>query len=220
MPLVFPPLYAIVDAEVAGRHGWTVPGLARAYLHGGARLLQVRAKTWGSGAFLAAVEEVMAEAGTHGALVIVNDRADVAVLAGADGVHVGQEDLRVHEVRRAFPAVRLIGLSTHTTEQVDAAVVGREASYLAVGPVYGTRTKDTGYGAVGLELVRYARASVAAATLEAGHPIVAIGGITLERAPEVLAAGATAVAVISDLLATGDPEARVRAYMELGTRVQ
>jgi len=216
---VIPALYAIVDAEVAGRHGWTVPALARAYLHGGARLIQVRAKKWGSAALLAAVEEVLTDARTYDALVIVNDRADIAALAGADGVHVGQEDLRIREIRRAFPDVRLVGLSTHTTSQVDAAV-GQQAGYIAVGPVFGTRTKDTGYDAVGLDLVRYGRAAVGATAGAGVSPagaspsLVAIGGITLERAPEVLAAGASSVAIISDLLATGDPVTRVRAYVE------
>jgi uncharacterized protein YggU (UPF0235/DUF167 family) len=94
---VLPRLYAIVDAAAAGRYGWTVPALARACLHGGARLLQVRAKQSGSAAFLAMVEEVRADARACGALLIVNDRADIAALASADGVHVGQEDLRVAE---------------------------------------------------------------------------------------------------------------------------
>jgi thiamine-phosphate pyrophosphorylase len=204
---VLPTLYAIVDAAVARQFGWTVPGLARACMQGGARLVQVRAKDVGSGAFLAMVREVLDDARACGALVVVNDRADIAALAGADGVHVGQEDLRVTEVRRAFSALRVVGLSTHTMEQVDAAA-GGEATYVAVGPVYGTGTKNTGYDAVGLELVRYARA-----VLGASRPLVAIGGVTLERAPGVLAAGASSVAVISDLLATGDPEARVRDYL-------
>jgi thiamine-phosphate pyrophosphorylase len=204
----FPRLYAIVDADVAARFGWSVPELARACLRGGARLLQVRAKQAGSAAFVAMSEAVVADARAHGALVIVNDRADVAAIAGADGVHVGQEDLRVADVRRAFRGLRLVGVSTHTPDQVHAAA-GQAAAYVAVGPVYGTRTKDTGYEAVGLDLVRYARD-----VLGGAPPIVAIGGITLDRAPEVLAAGASSVAVISDLFATGDPEDRVRAYVE------
>jgi thiamine-phosphate pyrophosphorylase len=100
-----------------------------------------------------------------------------------------------------------VGLSTHTLDQVGAAA-GEPVSYIAVGPVFGTATKDTGYTPVGL-------AMVAAAAARAGAlPIVAIGGIDLERAPAVLAAGAASVAVISDLL-TPDPSARTRAYMEL-----
>jgi thiamine-phosphate pyrophosphorylase len=203
---VLPPLYAIVDAEVSRGSGWSVAELARACLRGGARLVQLRAKPAGSAELLSLARQLVRDARAFDARVIVNDRADVAVLAGAAGVHVGQEDLRVAEVRAAFPAIRLVGLSTHTTSQVDASAA-EAASYVAVGPVYGTATKETGYAAVGLDLIRYALARTA-------RPLVAIGGITLERAPEVLAAGATSVAVISDLLATGDPESRVRAYLD------
>jgi thiamine-phosphate pyrophosphorylase len=208
---VFPRLYAIVDADVAARFNWTVPDLARAYLRGGARLLQVRAKQAGSALFLRMCRAVVADARTHGALVVVNDRADIAALAGADGVHVGQGDLPVEDVRQVFAGLDLVGLSTHTASQVDAAAFGT-ASYVAVGPIYGTGTKDTGYDAVGLDLVRHALDAVA--RVGQVRPVVAIGGVTLDRAPELLAAGASSVAVISDLLAAGDPEARVRAYVE------
>jgi thiamine-phosphate pyrophosphorylase len=211
--MFFPPLYAIVDADVAARCGWTVRDLARACLQGGARLLQIRAKHAGSGSLLDMCEQVVADARASGAVVIVNDRADVAALAGADGVHLGQDDLPVADVRRTFPGVRLVGLSTHAPSQV-AAAVAQAASYIAVGPVFGTATKDTGYRAVGLDLVRQARQTVVDADPDGPRPVVAIGGITLERAPRVIAAGAASVAVISDLLSTGDPEARVRAYVE------
>ena len=140
------------------------------------------------------------------ASVIVNDRADVARMAGAAGVHVGQEDITARDARRIVGPEAVVGLSTHTLQQVEAGA-SEPVSYMAVGPVFGTSTKDTGYTAVGLELV-------AAAAARAGAvPIVAIGGIDLERAPAVLAAGAASVAVISDLL-TQDPIGRVRAYME------
>jgi thiamine-phosphate pyrophosphorylase len=138
----------------------------------------------------------------------VNDRADIARLASATGVHVGQDDLAARDVRRIVGDAAIVGLSTHTPEQMDAAV--REpVSYVAVGPVFGTSSKHTGYDAIGLEAVRDAARRAAAANL----PLVAIGGVTVERAPEVITAGAASVAVISDLLATGDPEARVRAYV-------
>jgi thiamine-phosphate pyrophosphorylase len=157
-------------------------------------------------------EQVVAEARPFGAIVLVNDRADLAALSGADGVHVGQDDLRVEDVRRAFPSLGWVGLSTHTPAQI-AAAAATPASYVAVGPVFGTSTKDTGYDAVGLALVGEGRRAVDAAA-GAPRPVVAIGGITLERAPAVLAAGADSVAVISDILSTGDPEARVRAYLD------
>jgi thiamine-phosphate pyrophosphorylase len=142
---------------------------------------------------------------------VVNDRADIARLAGADGVHVGQEDLSPAAARTILGADLIVGFSTHTGTQVDAAVL-LPVSYIAVGPVFGTATKDTGYASVGLDFVKYARAAMARATY--ARDLVAIGGITLDRAASVIEAGASAVAVISDVLATGDPESRVRAYLE------
>ncbi len=152
---------------------------------------------------------MVARAHAAGALVIVNDRPDLARLAGADGVHVGQDDLAVDEVRRILGGEAIVGLSTHDAAQVDAAA-GTSASYVAVGPIYGTATKETGYSARGLDLVRHAARTLGGG---AGTPVVAIGGITLDRAPEVLAAGAASVAVISDLL-RGDPELAVRTFRE------
>ncbi len=200
-----PPLYAILDATVARARGWEPASLARAFLAGGARLVQVRAKDLPSGAFLELCQTVVGMAAPLGAAVIVNDRADLARLAGAAGAHVGQDDLPAAAVRSLLGAGAIVGLSTHDEAQIAAGARG-DASYLAVGPVFGTTTKETGVEAVGLDLVRHAVAH------GGGKPVVAIGGITLERAAEVVAAGASA-AVISDLLAAGDPEARVRDYV-------
>jgi len=144
-----------------------------------------------------------------GATFIVNDRADIARLAGADGVHVGQDDLTPVAVRRIVGDRAIVGVSTHTVEQLDAALREPVISYVAIGPVFGTPTKDTGYAALGLSRVRDAAARATAA----GVPLVAIGGITLDRAADVIGAGAASVAVIGDLLATGDPEGRVRDYL-------
>ncbi len=135
---------------------------------------------------------------------------DLAKLSGAAGVHVGQDDLPPAEARALLGPDAVIGYSTHSVAQI-AAALQQPISYVAVGPVFGTRTKDTGYEAVGLDLVRAARAAAGAT------PVVAIGGITLDRAQDVLDAGATSVAVISDLLAGGDPAARVASYNRLAT---
>ena len=178
--------------------------VASAFLRGGARLLQIRQKSGGSADWLAIVRHAVTEGRPLGARVIVNDRADLAAIAGADGVHVGQDDLPVPDVRRIAGEDALVGLSTHTAAQVDAARQ-QGVGYIAVGPIFRTATKDTGYDPRGLELARYAAGT--------GTPTVAIGGITVQRAPEVLAAGVSSVAVISDLLSTGDPEARVRDYL-------
>jgi thiamine-phosphate pyrophosphorylase len=192
---------------VAAHAGWTPPDLARAYLDGGARLLQIRAKQMPSGTFLDLCDVIVRMAVPYGAAVIVNDRADLAVMANAHGVHVGQEDLAPAHARRLVGPDRIVGFSTHSVPQVEAAI--REPiSYVAVGPVFGTTTKDTGYSAVGLELVS------AAARLAKGVPVVAIGGITIDTAESVLQAGATSVAVIGDLLTQGNPRGRVAAYLQ------
>lgn len=206
------PLYCILDTALAIAHGHEPVDLARRFFEGGARLLQLRAKDAASGQLLAWADDICAAARSCGARVIVNDRADIALMAGADGVHVGQADLPPAAVRRAAAGKPLqIGLSTHTPAQI-AAAARAPVDYIAIGPVFGTATKDTGYEPVGLGMVKEAvRGSM-------GRPVVAIGGMTLENAPSVLQAGASSVAVISDLLATGDPAERVREYLEaLGT---
>jgi thiamine-phosphate pyrophosphorylase len=207
--IVLPPLYAIVDADIAARAGMSVPALARAYLAGGARFFQLRAKNATGREFLAWADEVAADVRRHDGLFVVNDRADIAALAGVRGVHVGQDDLPVEAVHRVIGPEAFVGLSTHTFQQIDEALK-QPIAYLAVGPVFGTRTKDTGYEAVGLDLVRHAAARAASA---GDIPVVAIGGITLASAPSVLAAGATSVAVITDLVSTGDPAARAAEFV-------
>ena len=203
-----PPLNAILDADVAARAGWTLFDLASACLNGGARFLQVRAKA-ASGAWLFdETSAIVALAHASGAIVIVNDRADIARLAGADGVHVGQNDLAPAAVRPIVGTERIVGVSTHTIEQIDAAVL-EPVDYVAVGPVFGTSTKLSAYEAVGLERVREAARKAHAR----GLPVVAIGGITIDRAADVIGAGAASVAVISDLLTGGNPEVRVREYV-------
>ncbi len=198
-----PRLYPIVDVSLCRARGLEPVTVAKAFLGAGARLIQVRDKESGSAAALALAERVVAAAAPLGARVVVNDRADIARLAGAAGVHVGQDDLPVETVSALLPPGAIVGTSTHTREQVDAAL-RTPATYVAVGPIYGTTTKDTGYEARGLDLVRYAAGR--------GRPIVAIGGVTVERAPELIAAGAASVAAISDLLA-GDPAERIARYL-------
>lgn len=187
--------------------GWAPRALLSAYLAGGARLIQLRAKLLDSRAFLSLATACAADARAAGAALLINDRVDIAVLAGAAGVHVGQDDLAPRDVRRLLGPDALIGYSTHTDAQIDDAL-SEPVSYLAIGPVFGTASKETGYAALGLEAVR--RAARRAAIQ--GMPVVAIGGITLETAPAVVAAGAQSVAVISDLL-TRQPDLRVREYL-------
>jgi thiamine-phosphate pyrophosphorylase len=194
---------------MARRAGWAARDLARAYLSGGARLLQLRAKTLESGPFLELTASIAEDVAAAGGRLIVNDRADIAVLARAAGVHVGQDDLHPRAVREIVGRDAIVGVSTHTVEQIIESL-GEPISYLAIGPVFSTATKDTGYAHVGLTLVERA-ASLAAAR----HvPVVAIGGITLDTAASVLAAGAVSLAIISDLLGA-DPEARTRQYLSV-----
>ncbi len=183
--------------------------VARAFLSAGAKLLQLRCKSWGSAAFLDLAEAVIDDANRAEAAVIVNDRADVAALSHAHGLHVGQDDLAPADARQVIGDEPLLGLSTHTPAQWQAAV-GEPVCYIAIGPVFGTGTKDTGYPAVGLDTVALA----ARAASNAGLPVVAIGGITRDNAVSVIDAGAVSVAVISDLL-DGDPEARCRALLRV-----
>lgn len=201
-----PPLYAVVDPEACARAGRDPHAVARAFAEAGVGLLQVRVKAAGAAALLRLTREVMALAPR--ARVIVNDRPDVARLAAAGGVHVGQDDLEVSDVRTIIGAESWVGLSTHTIGQARAALE-RPVHYIAIGPVFETTTKRTGHAAVGLNLVR----EVAEMSAPRGIPVVAIGGITVERAPSVIAAGASSVCVISDLL-KGDPGERALAFLQ------
>jgi thiamine-phosphate pyrophosphorylase len=170
--------------------------------------LQVRCKNMASGAFLDLTNHILEDAVAAGATLIVNDRADVARLSGAHGLHVGQADLMPADARALIGPDAILGLSTHTREQWESAV--REPiSYMAIGPAFGTGTKDTGYHAVGLGVIAEAASRAAAS----GLPTVAIGGITIDNARSVIDAGASSVAVISDLL-KGDPGSRCRAFIQ------
>jgi thiamine-phosphate pyrophosphorylase len=189
----------------AERAGWEPVELARAFLAGGARFLQLRAKALPSGTLLSLARDLAGLARDEGATLIVNDRADIARLAGAHGVHLGQDDLPVAAARTILGSAALIGKSTHTIDQL-AVAAAEPVDYVAIGPVFRSPTKDTGYEPVGLDMVRRASSF--------GRPLVAIGGITIGNAMSVVEAGAASVAVIGDLLSTRDPEARVRAYVK------
>lgn len=200
-----PTFYPIIDADVCREYRHDPLAVATACLRGGATLIQLRQKHASGGEALALADAVVSAARTYGAAIIVNDRADIARLSGASGVHVGQDDLSVDDVRRVVGSEALVGISTHEAAQVDAA---REQAvdYVAVGPIYGTATKETGYPARGIDLIRYAA--------RGGRPVAAIGGVTLERTREIVGAGATLIAVISDIL-RDDPERRTRQFIDL-----
>jgi thiamine-phosphate pyrophosphorylase len=201
-----PAFYPVVDTGACAARGLDPVAVAAACFRGGARLLQLRQKEGAGADLLERSERIASLAREHAAAFVVNDRADIARLAGAAGVHVGQDDLPPEDVRILLGPDALVGLSTHTELQVDDAL-SRPVSYVAVGPVFGTGTKVTGYAARGLSIVQYASGR--------GRPVVAIGGITLDRVRQVIDAGAASVAVVSDLFAEGDDvEARVRRYLD------
>jgi thiamine-phosphate pyrophosphorylase len=143
-----------------------------------------------------------------GATFIVNDRIDVAALAGAAGVHLGQDDLSPEDAHGILEEGAWIGLSTHNDDQVRAGLETK-ATYLAAGPAYETGTKEGADPVIGLAGL----ARAAAAARAAGKPLVAIGGITLDAAPGVIAAGADSIAVIGDLLSTPDWRRRARDWV-------
>ena len=198
--------YAMVDP--AGGHDPVA--LARILLEAGARILQLRLKDAPSRDFFAAARTIVGLCRARGALMIVNDRADIARLAEADGVHVGQDDLPVAAARAIVGAGRIVGVSTHGVEQARTAEAAG-ADYIGFGAIYPGGLKNVA-NAQGLERLRAVRSAVRI-------PIVAIGGITEATAPAVLAAGANAVAIISDVARAADPGAKARALIALGAKI-
>jgi thiamine-phosphate pyrophosphorylase len=188
-------LYLVLDLSPA------TEAIVAAALRGGVDVVQLRDKGAGDAQIVATGGSLAALCRAAGALFFVNDRPDLALACGADGVHVGQEDVSVDEARRALGAERLIGLSTHSPAQFDAAG-DSGADYASVGPVWETPTKE-GRAAVGLELVRHAAAH---ATL----PFFAIGGIDETNVGEVVAAGATRIAVVRAIRDAAEPEQTTR----------
>ncbi len=203
MRLVLPRLYVILDAALI-----TSPerDCALSLADAGVRLLQYRNKSAPARQYLESSHGLCETLLPHGVSFFVNDRPDVAFLAGATGVHVGQEDLDVEQARRVIGPGKLVGVSTHNLEQFDRAAAS-SADYIAVGPVFSTSTKVNPDPVVGLDLLRRVRRLT-------DKPVVAIGGITLERAASAIEAGADSVAVISGILSAPDPAQRARQYIE------
>jgi len=194
--------YAIVDP--AGGH--EPVSLAETLLEAGARIMQLRLKDAPGRDFLAAARAIAAICRSRDAILIVNDRVDIAMLADAHGVHLGQQDLPLDAARRIAGPGMIIGISTHNLEQARAAENGG-ADYIGFGPMYPGGLKNIATG-VGLGKLRAIRAAVKL-------PIVAIGGITEARVAETLAAGADAVAIITDVVKAPDVGAKVRSILAL-----
>jgi len=203
MRLVLPRLYVILDAALI-----TSPerDCALSLVKAGVRLLQYRNKSASARQYLDSARKLGATLCPRDVSFFVNDRPDVALLAGARGVHVGQEDVDVEQARRVVGPDILVGVSTHNLEQFERAAAS-SADYIAVGPVYATSTKANPDRVVGVDLLRRVRVLTE-------KPIVAIGGINLERAAFVIEAGADSVAVISGILSAPDPGESARQFIK------
>jgi thiamine-phosphate pyrophosphorylase len=201
-------LYAITDREIAKSNH---PEIVAAILAGGGRLIQLREKNLSTKDFYQAATLSIELTRQKGACLIINDRVDIAQMIGADGVHLGQDDLSPEKARLILGENAIIGLSTHSlTQALEADKL--PVDYIAVGPIFTTLTKPEANasiinGQVGLDLLHEVCQRVS-------KPVIAIGGITLERASSVLKTGASALAVISDLLKYNDISKRTATFLE------
>ncbi|HEY7785208.1 MAG TPA: thiamine phosphate synthase [Pyrinomonadaceae bacterium] len=190
MSFQLPKLYAITDTRISGlSHAYQV----RAFCEGGATLIQLREKCLLPDDFYREAKVALDVARDYDVTVLINDRVDLALAVGADGVHLGQDDLSPNEARSLLGPEAIIGLSTHNADQARASIA-LPIDYLAIGPIFSTTSKEKPDPVVGLTGIREVR------KITAGRPLVAIGGITLETAVDVLAAGADSVALIGWLL--------------------
>ncbi len=211
MRFAFPDhLYPIVDT--LGDPGLSHLEVARAILAAGARCLQLRVKNHPTGRFVEIARAVKAAADHSHARLIINDRPDIALLVDAAGVHLGQQDLPAVAARQILGPDKVIGVSTHNVAQVEVAVRDGSADYLGFGPIFETTSKERPDPAQGIAALRALRDRVAL-------PVVAIGGITADTMPAVLAAGADAVAMISEIVRAPDITAKVRALLQIGSAV-
>jgi thiamine-phosphate pyrophosphorylase len=202
--LVLPRLYVILDAALL-----RIPAkeCAKSLIDAGVRLIQYRNKRASGRELFETSSELAEYLNPLGVQFIVNDRVDVAALAGAGGVHVGQDDLGVEQARQVMGEGKWVGISTHNPGQFRSALE-TSAEYIAVGPIFATGSKENPDPVVGVGFVREARAMT-------DKPIVAIGGITLEQAAEVIEAGADSVAIIGDILGAENVGKRARQYVDL-----
>jgi thiamine-phosphate pyrophosphorylase len=198
-----PRLYVILDRTVAA--GRDLETILAAALEGGAEMVQLREKTWPSGTLFPLAQRLRGRCRAAGVPFIVNDRVDLALAVGADGVHLGQDDLPPAAARPLLRPGMILGLSTHSVEQAKAAQAAG-ADYVAVGAMFPTGSKPE-FQLVGSALAREVRPVVRV-------PLIAIGGITPDNVGEVIAAGADGVAVISAVCAAADPAAAARRFID------
>jgi len=200
-----PPIYPILDTQSLAARSCEPEAAAGAWLDAGARILQFRHKGQWARAVFEQAERIARQCRERGAIFVVNDRADMAMLLGA-GLHVGQDDLPPADARRLIGSEALLGYSTHNPSQLDAAAA-EPVDYVAIGPIFATASKQNPDPVVGLEELRKCRA-------RSNRPLVAIGGITRETARAVFAAGADSIAVIGDLIPEHCTGANLRRRME------
>lgn len=199
-------LYVVTDESLA--HGLSHAEIARRALLGGADVIQLRDKTAGGRRLLEAALSIRADTRRHGALFIVNDRVDIALASGADGVHLGQEDMPLAVARTLMPEPYCIGISVGSVEQAQAACDGG-ADYVAVSPVFATGSKSDAGPGLGTRLIREIRKSIPV-------PVIGIGGITIDNVGEVILAGADGAAVISAVVGSDDI---IKAARDLKSRI-
>ena len=210
LPLEALRLHLVTDSALCGARG--ILAVVDAAVRGGVSCVQLREKSLATRAFVERARALRAWLGPLGVPLLINDRVDVALACGADGVHVGQNDMAPEDVRRLMPG-GLIGLSVESLAQLDAAERA-PVDYYGISPVFATRSKHDAAPALGLDGLRAIRAGTR-------RPLVAIGGIDAGNAAQVMAAGADGLAVVSALCSSADPEATardLRAYMSPGGR--
>jgi thiamine-phosphate pyrophosphorylase len=188
-PSTLPPVYAITDRELSGLSHLEQ---CERLIDGGAKLIQIREKSLPSDELFSEVTKCVTLTRKHGVRLLINDRVDIAVACETDGVHLGQTDMKVEDARRLLGNEKIIGLSTHNADEIRVALT-TDADYIAIGPVFGTTTKENPDPILGIEGFKNLRGMIS------DRPVVAIGGITIENHKEVLSAGADSVAVISAL---------------------
>ena len=206
----FPRVYPILDTETLAQHGIALDTAAAALLEGGAGILQVRQKGHWTRQVFESARQVACLCREAGAVLVVNDRADFAMLLEG-GLHIGQEDLAPRDARKLIGPDALLGFSSHNLEQLSAAG-GEPVDYVALGPVYPTSSKHNPDPVVGVDEVRRLRPLIE-------KPLVAVGGITRANAAGVLNAGADSVAVISDLVPQSPTARSLRERMEEWQRI-
>ncbi|HXA52349.1 MAG TPA: thiamine phosphate synthase [Candidatus Acidoferrum sp.] len=200
-----PAIYPILDSESLERRGLALATAAASLLEGGAGILQIRHKAHWSRSFFDSARDVARLCREAGADLIVNDRADFALLLEA-GLHLGQDDLPPRDARRLTGPDTVIGYSSHNLEQL-AAAGGEPVDYVALGPIFATGSKRNPDPVVGLEQLQHLRGLIE-------KPLVAIGGITLENAAQVFGAGADSIAIISGLFPDSSTAQSLRIRME------